>query len=507
MRAGEEALELGHAHLLHVLEDHVVCDGLDRGVDLGAGEAQAKHHALGHSGAEAVVAVEADAAVEVGGESAGLADVVEEHGEHERARDLRGQEIEHDAGVLEDIALGVELRRLLAAFERLDLGQDCAEQPAFIEQIEAAHAPRGEQDFHQLFADALGADLADVPRVFTHRPPSRSVEIEAERGREAHGAHHPQAVFADAVGGVTDGAEHARVEVSLAADVVDEPVGEGIEKEAVDREVAALGVLLRRGKADGGGVASVEVLAVVAKGRDLEFAAAVEDHDDAEVRADGDRAAEKRLHLLGARVGGDVVVVRRHAHEPVAHAAAGVERGMPGVVQSLHDAASGDFEGVGHGGRRAGLKRKHPARKRRVFSSRRSDAALFLRRGCGGTVAAGRQVLLDVVFRDDGFRILVGLGEDEDVHDHFVELLFQFLRLLHERLALGEGLGELLRIFAELRATFPQIGFLVQGAERLADHDQRQSGREQGKREVQRGAGGSGFGVGVFSFGVHGDGI
>ena len=48
------------------------------------------------------------------------------------------------ARVDEDIALGMKLRRLFAAFERFDLGQDFAHEPAFIEQIKTAHAPRRE---------------------------------------------------------------------------------------------------------------------------------------------------------------------------------------------------------------------------------------------------------------------------------------------------------------------------------------------------------------------------
>ena len=120
MRARHEALQLRDAHLLHVLEDHVIGDRLDRGVDLRAREAQPRHELLGHLGAEFVVAAEADAAVGIDREGAGLADIVEEHGEDERHGDLRGEQAEHDARVHEDVALGMKLRRLLAAFERFE---------------------------------------------------------------------------------------------------------------------------------------------------------------------------------------------------------------------------------------------------------------------------------------------------------------------------------------------------------------------------------------------------
>ena len=76
------------------------------------------------------------------------------------------------------------------------------------------------------------------------------LDLEAEHRGEAHGAQHAQAILAEAVAGVADRAEHARLEIALAADVVDELLGERIEEKAVDREIAPLGVLLRRGKAD-----------------------------------------------------------------------------------------------------------------------------------------------------------------------------------------------------------------------------------------------------------------
>ena len=73
MRAGHEALQLRDAHLLHVLEDHVIGHGLDRGIDLRARKAQARHDFFGHLRAEFVVAAEADArSIRIEGEGGGL---------------------------------------------------------------------------------------------------------------------------------------------------------------------------------------------------------------------------------------------------------------------------------------------------------------------------------------------------------------------------------------------------------------------------------------------------
>ena len=70
--------------------------------------------------------------------------------------------------------------------------------------------------------------------------------------------------------------------------------------------------------------------------------------DDAEARADGDGAAEEPLHLLGPGVGGDVVVLGDQAEQLVAHAAAGPQGLVAGLLQAPDD-VDGEFA-LGHGG-------------------------------------------------------------------------------------------------------------------------------------------------------------
>jgi len=70
-----------------------------------------------------------------------------------------------------------------------------------------------------------------------------------------------------------------------------------------------------------------------AKRRDLN-GVLVQDHvHDPEPAADDDGAAEKRLHLFGARVGGDVVVLGRGPQQEVADRATDHVGGKPGIVQ------------------------------------------------------------------------------------------------------------------------------------------------------------------------------
>ena len=121
-----------------------------------------------------------------------------------------------------------------------------------------------------------------------------------------------------------------RAEVVLAADVVDDLVGERVVEQAVDREVAALGVVLGVGERDAVGVAAVAVRAIGAESGDLDLAG--------RARAEhGDRRRRRRRWPAcgGGRKGrgsgrawrgGDVVVFRRDAQQLIAHAAAGPQR-------------------------------------------------------------------------------------------------------------------------------------------------------------------------------------
>ncbi len=225
-----------------------------------------------------------------------------------------------------DIALGMKLRRLLAAFERLDLGEDFPHEPALVEQIKAAHPLGRGENLHEFLANPFRADLVDVGSGFHHRAPSCLFDVEAEHGAEADRAQHPQAIFADAVMGFSDGSEEFGLEIVASADVVDQFVPKRVEEEAVDRKVPALGVFFRRGESDRFGAASIDIEAIRAKGGDLKFGTRFEHADNSKLRAHGDGAREKRLHLFGPRVGGDVIVMWFDPTQHVAHTAAGVER-------------------------------------------------------------------------------------------------------------------------------------------------------------------------------------
>jgi len=278
----------------------------------------------------------------------GLADVVEEDGEDERDGDLRGEQAEHGAGVDPDVALGMKLRRLLAALEREKLRDDLGEEAALVEQVEAADTIGREENADEFLADALGADVVDFGGVLLQRVPGGGIDFELEHGGEADGAQHAEAILAEAARGVADGAQKAAVEIGASADEIDDLARNGIVEHAVYSEVAALRVFARRGEGDGLGVAAIDVSAIGAECGDLELMTAIQDANDAEVRTDGDGAREEALHLLRACAGGHVIILCLDAEEHVAHAAAGVIGVVAGVAKTTDDAAGNGFE-VGHG--------------------------------------------------------------------------------------------------------------------------------------------------------------
>lgn len=92
--------------------------------------------------------------------------------------------------------------------------------------------------------------------------------------------------------------------------MVNDLSAEGIFKQAIDGEVAALSVMLGRGKCYVIGPASIAVRAIGTKRSDLDVMIVMFDNHDAKVCTDFVAFGEKLEHLLGRSRGGDVVVLR-----------------------------------------------------------------------------------------------------------------------------------------------------------------------------------------------------
>jgi hypothetical protein len=214
------------------------------------------------------------------------------------------------------------------------------------------------EDETEFLADTLAGDGLEVGSVAEDGGTGGGIKSEVETGREADGTEHAEMVLAEARFGIANGAEGFGLDVGLAADEVVELagaiIGQGVEKEAIAGEVAALGVLLGGGEVDGVRVAAVGVGAISAEGGDFDLEACavvfVDEEDDAEGGANLLAAGEEVENLVRCGGGGDVVVFGGAAHELVADAAAGEVGGVAGGLEALDDAASEGFGGSGHGG-------------------------------------------------------------------------------------------------------------------------------------------------------------
>ena len=302
--------------------------------------------------------VDEGVADELGGDRVGVgslaglrggAEAVGEEGVEERR--------EAQSVVVVERVLGMRVERLqkrpergAAASARLDVrgdgGEEVAHELELVQETERRGGADGEEA--QDFLEQAGrGGVVDFGVVAEDGLLAVAVQLEAELRGEAHGAHHPHGVFAEADVRVADGAQDAALEVLQPADVVDHVERLDVVKEPVDGEVAALGVLLGGAEevvlaaVEGAGAAVVLGLGLVglaAEGARLDLAVLEADEGEAEAAADEVGVAEELLDLARIGVCRDIEVLGLAPHEQVADAAADEVGDEPGVGEAVEDA-------------------------------------------------------------------------------------------------------------------------------------------------------------------------
>ena len=256
----------------------------------------------------------------------------------ERGRTARLQLLDHHQRVDPHVAFGMELRRLFDALHARDFRQDFGEQFGFVEKLEATARGAFGKDLGQLVANALGGNLENIRGKFRDRHERAALDCIAETRGKSHGANHAQLVFAEAIFGISDGANDSGAQIFLAADEIENFIRERVEHQAVDGEVAALYVFFgRAGVLDAIGMAAVGVANVRAESCDLDLHGAIGDDDDSELRAHREAVGKKLLHAIGRGVGGDVVIDRLAPEQNIAHAAAGEIGLVAAIAQDAAD--------------------------------------------------------------------------------------------------------------------------------------------------------------------------
>ena len=208
----------------------------------------------------------------------------------------------------------------------------------------------GKKNAHQLFTDSFCADGVDRVGRPSDCIPGRRFDFKLQHGGETDGAQEPKPVFCKTLRRIADRPHESRGKVGPSANEVDHGVVRRVEKHPIDREIAPTRIFFGRRKIHRYGMATVEVSAIRAKGRDLKLPVAFQHDNDTKMRPDGVGAGEKFLHLFRARVGCDIDVLGRLASNQVAHTAAGEIGDVPGRAQSIDERARGRFHrGYLHG--------------------------------------------------------------------------------------------------------------------------------------------------------------
>src|SRR5687767_7704472 len=106
--------------------------------------------------------------------------------------------------------------------------------------------------------------------VLLHCFPGLRLDLKFQCGRKPNGAKHPQAIFPETSRRITNGAQHLRLEIFPAADIVYQFLPDRIEEQAIHREVPPLSVFLRSGKRHRFRMSAINIEPICTEGGDLE---------------------------------------------------------------------------------------------------------------------------------------------------------------------------------------------------------------------------------------------
>ena len=162
----------------------------------------------------------------------------------------------------------------------------------------------------------------------------------SERRGKADRPEHPQVILGETLLRIADRADEAPFDVATAVHVIDDPARLRIHEKTVDRKVPAPDILLGRREGNLRRVTSVIVIGFHPEGGHLVRVSPLDDENDAETGADGNRPGKKRLDLFRPGRGDDVEILRRHAADQITDAAAHQKGLMAGPSQAADDGGS-----------------------------------------------------------------------------------------------------------------------------------------------------------------------
>jgi len=135
-------------------------------------------------------------------------------------------------------------------------------------------------------------------------------------------------------------------QIRLAPHPIVQYLAHWIVEQAVHREVATGDIGLRAGEFDEAGATAVGVSALSPEGSHLDGGPLHQHQDDTKLPAHGNRLLEQALDLVGCCRSGDVVVLRLHLQEHVAHTSPHPTGFVSGLLQPADNMQRGITHGV-----------------------------------------------------------------------------------------------------------------------------------------------------------------
>jgi len=224
--------------------------------------------------------------------------------------------------------------------DHVEQRQDAFGQSLLAQLAHAGARMPGHEQLQHFVVQARRRHVLEQRREAPDRRLGGGFDGEAKLRRQPHGAQHAHRVFAKARLRVADHAQQVLLQVGHAAVVVDDLLARRVEIQGIDGEVAPARILLLVAEHVVAQHAAVLVLlggvgVGGAEGGGLHRFPPEHHVHQAEAPADDDGAPEQGLHLFGARVGGDVEVLRRDAEQQVAHRAAHHVGGVARIAQHV----------------------------------------------------------------------------------------------------------------------------------------------------------------------------
>ena len=193
------------------------------------------------------------------------------------------------------------------------------------------------QCFNKLITNAFRCNQRKARRLRFHGLPRLFLDFKIEHGGKSHRPHQAQVVFAKARLRFSDGPDHASRQVGLTADIIEHPPLHWIEKKPVDRKITALRILHRGRKPNSIRMASIAIVTIFTKGGYLKRMTTRPHDDDTKVGANRQTVGKKRHHNRRQRTGGNVVIVRLHSAQKIAHTTARKHGFMAMLAQAPDD--------------------------------------------------------------------------------------------------------------------------------------------------------------------------